>query len=1013
MPNNENDDKLLEEFEEAKEEYEENVYNKTFDDELIPEVEQNSNTNEQPEEIQVENESVDNNEENQSNEEQPKETNNSNKWIIALAGLSGILLIALIIVLVNNKTDELLIAKNNYKESQEKIKQLEEKINKMSDQQKEIAGVEVNKEEEKKQELIDKKKEENKTDEYKRYEKLSDEEKEKQEVVPREENIPIEDLDKIKEEENFDDSEKIPAKFDLRDKIQIEVEDQGDYSLCWAFASATSLQTHYALKNKGTINVSKMHVDYLMSNNIYGVRDVHDGGNFGDFEAYLSLTNPVETKTLGYKDYSDINSIDYFLDLETSDVRVTSTVHFPNVYKDEDMSEEEYQQQRLEIIKTVKQHIMKNGSVNTIILSPNIFSNYVYNNGKSFAMYFNGNYDMLGENYGYHIVSIVGWDDNYSKNNFNPKMKPNNDGAFLVLNSWGKEYGQDGYFYISYEDALVLNDMNGISSISLDDAIKLDSIKNKAIRNILDEQVSYSYFSEKGETYVPKYVFSKITDLDLSNGGFTNDDADLIKLFDKLYSIDLSNNDLTDISFIKNNPNIISIDLSNNKIEDLSPLKDTGITSIDASNNKIKDVSYLESLNDLNYINLSGNNGVIGFDKLKSLYILELMDTNADLSNITNLTNLSVLNISNNDISTLPKDLSDFDSLNSLSMINCNIKSINDLPYIKNDEHSLNINLDGNIISDISNINSKIDNVSMMSLNNNGISDIKKINNIKADYLYLKYNNISNIKDFANKNISLLDLSNNKISDLKGFKSYNLVSINLSGNKNIKNLTALNNGKIESLSLDDIGLDNMNEISKLTNIMTLSLDNNNIVDISKINDMKKLLGISLENNKVLNANISNKTLETINLANNKLESLSINDSENLFYVNIENNNDIKNLGNNININNDYSILSGEGIVLDDNQTTEIAKTMSESNVEFYKFTLEYKEKGLSDKMTINNPEIRRSLLSNIFYPNIKNGRVDSKARTLEILDSSKDVEVEVDSFSVNDYNFYFPTLLLR
>ena len=71
---------------------------------------------------------------------------------------------------------------------------------------------------------------------------------------------------------------------------------------------------------------------------------------------------------------------------------------------------------------------------------------------------------------GGHIVSIVGWDDNYSKDNFtgNVKLaeyfygagnvqieKPKSDGAFIVRNSWGEDAGESGYFYISYEDAFI------------------------------------------------------------------------------------------------------------------------------------------------------------------------------------------------------------------------------------------------------------------------------------------------------------------------------------------------------------------------------------------------------------------------------------------------------------------------------------------------------------------------------------------------------------------------------
>ncbi len=101
----------------------------------------------------------------------------------------------------------------------------------------------------------------------------------------------------------------------------------------------------------------------------------------------------------------------------------------------------------------IKEKLMENGAV---AVSYSCFnSNYKY--ADDYVSYYDDGFsaaDHDDHSNLAHVVAIIGWNDNFSKENFIEGCQPKNDGAWLCKNSWGDTWGSSsdgGYFWMSYE----------------------------------------------------------------------------------------------------------------------------------------------------------------------------------------------------------------------------------------------------------------------------------------------------------------------------------------------------------------------------------------------------------------------------------------------------------------------------------------------------------------------------------------------------------------------------------
>ncbi|MDE5584352.1 MAG: hypothetical protein K2J08_11700 [Ruminococcus sp.] len=234
----------------------------------------------------------------------------------------------------------------------------------------------------------------------------------------------------------------LPSKFDMREQgTMSSVKDQGQYGCCWAHSSICSAESD-VIKSDPTVDLSELHTAYYaysgdeqIQSGAETTAEILDHGGNTNVVANLwsQWIGPVYESRLPY------SNTDFFDDsTAVAEMKYQADYHLENAYM---FSYTKNRGNTEAVNETIKQFIMDGHAVDVSF----------YHDDKSYSYKYHSSYTKRLPKFANHAVTIAGWDDNFPASNFN--TRPSHDGAWLIKNSWGYGSGEDGYMWISYDDA--------------------------------------------------------------------------------------------------------------------------------------------------------------------------------------------------------------------------------------------------------------------------------------------------------------------------------------------------------------------------------------------------------------------------------------------------------------------------------------------------------------------------------------------------------------------------------
>lgn len=254
-----------------------------------------------------------------------------------------------------------------------------------------------------------------------------------------------------------------------------------------------------------------------------------------------------------------------------------------------------------------------------------------------------------------------------------------------------------------------------------------------------------------------------------------------------LRTLDISKQDISDISFLSNFKLLEALNISGTQIKDLSPIKDlTNLRELDISATKVDTLLHLQNLTKLEKLDVSGLKiySLANISGLVNLIELQCHENNLrDIEPLKNMLLLEELDIS------LNYDLKNVDPITELPVLEklvlkkVKIESLEPL--------------------------TKLQSLIFLDVYNAGITDVSPLKRLpKLMHLDLSHNKITDISVLRSLNyITHLELASTGVSDLgpiSGFR--HLEVLNISGIPTLKSLSPVPNGTLLKLACHYTGI---------------------------------------------------------------------------------------------------------------------------------------------------------------------------------------------------------------